>query len=137
MKKPEKIPRYRLGVDIGGTFTDLVVLNEGSGHIQTFKVSSTPHDPSQAALNGVRRVRDALGIDLAEVAQFTHASTVASNTVLQARGARTALLVTEGFRDLLEIQRHKRYRLFDQSYQKIPPLVPRHLSFGALMRPVS
>jgi len=130
MKKPEKIPRYRLGVDIGGTFTDLVVLNEGSGHIQTFKVSSTPHDPSQAALNGVRRVRDALGIDLAEVAQFTHASTVASNTVLQARGARTALLVTEGFRDLLEIQRHKRYRLFDQSYQKIPPLVPRHLSFG-------
>ena len=130
MENPAQPQRYRLGVDIGGTFTDLVILNEDSGRIQTLKVSSTPHDPSQAALNGVRRVRDELGIDLARVAQFTHASTVASNTVLQARGARTALLTTEGFRDLLEIQRHKRYRLFDQSYQKIPPLVPRRLSFG-------
>ncbi len=130
VKNPVQQQRYRLGVDIGGTFTDLVILNEDTGNIQTLKVSSTPHDPSRAALNGVRRARDELGIDLASVAQFTHASTVASNTVLQARGARTALLATEGFRDLLEIQRHKRYRLFDQSYQKIAPLVPRHLSFG-------
>ena len=130
MKNQIKQDKYRLGVDIGGTFTDLVVLNESSGHIQTLKVSSTPHDPSAAALNGVRRVRDELGIKLADVSQFTHASTVASNTVLQGQGARTALLVTEGFRDLLEIQRHKRYRLFDQAYQKIAPLVPRRLSFG-------
>jgi N-methylhydantoinase A len=130
VKDQIKREKYRLGVDIGGTFTDVVVLNESSGRIQTLKVTSTPHDPSGAALNGVRRVRDELGIKLADVSQFTHASTVASNTVLQGLGARTALLATEGFRDVLEIQRHKRYRLFDQSYQKIPPLVPRRLSFG-------
>ena len=130
MKEELKQDKYRVGVDIGGTFTDVVVLNETSGRIQTLKVTSTPHDPSRAALNGVCRVRDELGIRLADVTQFTHASTVASNTVLQGLGARTALLATEGFRDVLEIQRHKRYRLFDQSYQKIPPLVPRRLAFG-------
>lgn len=122
--------RYRIAVDIGGTFTDLVILNEDTGHIQTLKVTSTPRDPSAAVLVGVRRARDELGLDLARVSQFTHASTVASNTVLQGAGARTALLVTAGFRDLLEIQRHKRYSLFDQAYRKIPPLVPRRLSFG-------
>ena len=122
--------RCRLAVDVGGTFTDLVILNERTGQIQTLKVSSTPRDPSEAVLNGVRRARDELGLELARVSQFTHATTVCSNIVLQGLGARTGLLVTEGFRDLLEIQRHKRYRLFDQSYQKIPPLVPRRLSFG-------
>ncbi|HTD91050.1 MAG TPA: hydantoinase/oxoprolinase N-terminal domain-containing protein, partial [Burkholderiales bacterium] len=126
--------KYRIAVDVGGTFTDLVILNETDGHIQTLKVSSTPHDPSEAVLNGVQRARKELGIDLAEVGQFTHATTVCSNTILQRSGARTALLVTAGFRDVLEIQRHKRYRLFDQSYQKIPPLVPRRLSVEAVER---
>jgi N-methylhydantoinase A len=106
--------RHRIAVDIGGTFTDLVILNEDTGRIQTLKVTSTPRDPSEAVLVGVRRAHTELGLDLASVSQFTHASTVASNTVLQGAGARTALLVTEGFRDLLEIQRHKRYSLFDQ-----------------------
>jgi len=122
--------RHRIAVDVGGTFTDLVILNEDTGRIQTLKVTSTPRDPSEAVLVGVRRAHTELGLDLASVSQFTHASTVASNTVLQGAGARTALLVTDGFRDLLEIQRHKRYSLFDQSYKKIAPLVPRRLSFG-------
>jgi len=122
--------RLRIAVDIGGTFTDLVILNEHTGEIQTLKVTSTPRDPSGAVLNGVRKARDELKLELARVSQFTHASTVASNTVLQGAGARTGLLVTAGFRDLLEIQRHKRYRLFEQDYQKTPPLVPRRLSFG-------
>ena len=126
--------KYRVAVDVGGTFTDLVILNENDGHIQTLKVSSTPLDPSEAVLNGVRRAHTELGIDLGEVGQFTHATTVCSNTILQRSGARTALLVTAGFRDVLEIQRHKRYRLFDQSYQKIPPLVPRRLSAEAVER---
>lgn len=125
-----KEERYRLAVDVGGTFTDLVILNEDTGHIQTLKVSSTPRDPSEAVLNGVNRARDELALELARVSQFTHATTVCSNVVLQGVGARTGLLVTEGFRDLLEIQRHKRYRLFDQSYQKIQALVPRRHSFG-------
>ncbi len=126
--------KYRVAVDIGGTFTDLVILNEIDGRIQTLKVSSTPHDPSAAVLNGVRRARTELGINLAEVGQFTHATTVCSNTILQRSGARTALLVTAGFRDVLEIQRHKRYSLFDQSYKKIAPLVPRRLSVEATER---
>jgi len=122
--------QYRLAVDVGGTFTDLVILDEANGRMQTLKVSSTPRDPSEAVLNGVQRARDHFNLDLGDVSQFTHATTVCSNTVLEARGARTGLLVTDGFRDLLEIQRHKRYRLFDQAYFKIPPLVPRHLTYG-------
>src|SRR3977135_1259086 len=97
----------RVAVDVGGTFTDLVILDERTGRIRTLKVSSTPRDPSEAVLTGVRRARDELGLALGSVSQFTHASTVCSNIVLEGRGARTGLLVTEGFRDVLEIQRHK------------------------------
>jgi N-methylhydantoinase A len=121
---------FRIGVDIGGTFTDLVVLNERAGEVRTLKVPSTPHDPSQAVLNAVRRLRGEFGIDLSQVTQFTHATTVACNTILEGTGARTGLLVTDGFRDVLQIQRHKRYRLFDLAYKKIAPLVPRHLIYG-------
>jgi N-methylhydantoinase A len=121
---------YRLAVDVGGTFTDLVMLDETSGRIQTLKVSSTPKDPSEAVLDAVQRARSRFELDFQRVVQFTHATTVCSNTVLEGRGARTGLLVTEGFRDLLEIQRHKRYRLFDQSYRKTSPLVPRYRVFG-------
>ena len=122
--------RVRLAVDVGGTFTDLVMLEESGGRIHTLKVSSTPREPAEAVLNAVELARTRFGLAFAQVSQFTHASTVCSNTVLEGRGARTGLLVTEGFRDILEIQRHKRYRLFDQSYRKIAPLVPRHLVYG-------
>ena len=121
---------YRIGVDIGGTFTDLVIFNEAAGEVRTLKVSSTPHDPAQAVLSAVRRARSDFGIDLSRVTQFTHATTVACNTILEANGARTGFLTTEGFRDVLQIQRHKRFRLFDLAYKKIAPLVPRHLTFG-------
>jgi N-methylhydantoinase A len=123
---------WRFGVDIGGTFTDLVIQDSDTGLIQTLKVPSTPHDPSEAVLHAVKLAADkgTFGIDLADVAQFIHSTTVASNTVLQGVGARTGLLVTEGFRDLLEIRRHKRYALFDAAYRKLPPLVARQLTFG-------
>ena len=121
---------YRVAVDVGGTFTDLVMLEEASGRIRTLKVSSTPREPAQAVLDAVALARTRFGLDFGRVSQFTHATTVCSNTVLEGRGARTGLLVTEGFRDVLEIQRHKRYRLFDQSYRKLAPLVPRHLVHG-------
>jgi N-methylhydantoinase A len=122
--------RYRVGVDIGGTFTDLVILDERTGTTQTLKVSSTPSEPSRAVFEALRRARDDRGLAMAEVGQFTHATTVASNTILERLGAKTALLVTDGFRDVLEIQRHKRYRLFDAAYSKIPPLVPRRFVYG-------
>jgi N-methylhydantoinase A len=123
---------YRLGIDIGGTFTDLVIQDADSGFIQTLKVPSTPHDPSEAVLNAIRQAADKheFGIDLSKVSQLIHSTTVASNTILQGVGARTGLLATEGFRDVLEIRRHKRYALFDLAYQKLPPLVDRRLSIG-------
>lgn len=121
---------FRIGVDVGGTFTDLVVFDERAGDVRTLKVPSTPHDPSEAVLNAVRRARSEFGIDLTQVTQFTHATTVACNTILEAKGAQTGLLVTDGFRDLLQIQRHKRFRLFDLAYKRVPALIPRHLTFG-------
>ncbi|MEE9569407.1 MAG: hydantoinase/oxoprolinase N-terminal domain-containing protein, partial [Candidatus Binatia bacterium] len=105
--------RFRLGVDVGGTFTDLVILSEETGHFRTQKVPSTPHDPSEAVLAVIRRAKDRLGVDSPSVAHLTHGTTVASNTILEGSGARTGLLTTEGFRDVLEIARHKRYELFN------------------------
>ena len=123
---------YRLGVDVGGTFTDLVIQNSETGLIQTVKVPSTPYDPSEAVLNAIRRAADPkeCNTDLAQVSQLIHSTTVASNTILQGVGARTGLLVTEGFRDLLEIRRHKRYALFDAKYKKLKPLIDRQLTIG-------
>lgn len=123
-------PGFRISVDIGGTFTDLVILDESASRIQTLKVPSTPRDPSEAVLKAVCRARDELGLDLGRVIQFTHASTIGSNCLLERRGARTALITTDGFKDILEIQRHKRYRLFDLSYRKAPPLVPPWWAIG-------
>jgi N-methylhydantoinase A len=121
---------YRLGVDIGGTFTDLVIQSD-SGGIHTVKVPSTPDDPSQAVLNAIEvAAGPEIGIALGDVAQFIHSTTVATNAILQGKGARTGFLVTAGFRDLLDIRRHKRYSLFDAAYKKLPPLVDRHLTFG-------
>jgi N-methylhydantoinase A len=120
---------YRIGVDIGGTFTDLVIHEEATGQLRTLKVSSTPRDPSEAVLTAVRRAHSEFGLDLPDVRQFTHATTIASNTLLQRAGAKTGLLATSGFRDVLEIQRHKRFHLFDLAYRKIAPLVPRNLTF--------
>lgn len=123
----QSVESLRLGVDVGGTFTDLVLVNERTGRMHTLKVHSTPADPSEAVLTALARARAELGLEPGLVVQFSHGTTVASNTILERKGARTALLVTEGFPDILEIQRHKRYRLFDLSYQKTKPLVPRHL----------
>jgi N-methylhydantoinase A len=123
---------YRLGVDVGGTFTDLVIQNAETGLIRTVKVPSTPQDPSEAVLDALRQAADsnATDIDLGHASQLIHSTTVASNTILQGVGARTGLLVTEGFRDLLEIRRHKRYALFDAKYRKLRPLIERRLTIG-------
>ena len=109
---------YRVSVDIGGTFTDLVILDERNGRIQTLKVSSTPSEPTNAVLNAVVRARDQLGIEVASFGHFTHASTVGSNCILEGLGAKTGLITTEGFRDILALQRHKRFNLFDLNYHK-------------------
>ena len=113
----------RLGVDVGGTFTDLVALN--NGEILTAKVPSTPQDQSEGVMNSVR----VAGIEAASVAAFAHGMTVATNALLERKGARTAIVTTEGFRDVLEIARQDRPSLYDLSQNRPPALVPRELRF--------
>jgi N-methylhydantoinase A len=117
--------RYRLGIDIGGTFTDLVLMDGDNGEMISFKTPSVPSDPAQAVLNGVAVLRDEHGIDPASISYFVHGTTLGLNTVIERSGARTGLLVTKGFRDILEIGR---LRLSDPTnffVEKIRPLVAR------------
>ena len=112
----------RVGVEIGGTFTDLVAIDE-DGALSVCKVLSVPSSPAEGALAAL----DTWGERLDGVEVLVHGSTIATNTVLERTGATTALVVTEGFRDVLEIQRHERTRVYDLYYQKAVPIVPRHL----------
>jgi N-methylhydantoinase A len=120
--------RVRLGVDVGGTFTDLVALVDDE--LVTAKVPSTPRDQAQ----GVVRSVEAAAVDAHAVASFAHGSTVATNALLERRGARVALVTTDGFRDVLEIGRQNRPALYDLTADRPPPLVPRELRFTVAER---
>ncbi|MBI3966125.1 MAG: hydantoinase/oxoprolinase family protein, partial [Chloroflexi bacterium] len=117
---------YRVGVDIGGTFTDVVFLGR-DGEIRTKKVSSTPDNYARAIGEGIRAVFAEVGLGGAQIDEIIHGTTVASNAILEHRGAKTGLLTTEGFRDVLEIGRLRRPRLYDIDWEKPMPLVPRYL----------
>jgi N-methylhydantoinase A len=124
--------RWRVGVDSGGTFTDVCLFDEEQGRVEVWKVPSTPDDPSRGIAQGVeeglRRVSpDAGARPASRVAYFGHGTTVATNALIQHRGVRTGLITTEGFRDLLEIGRQKRPDLYDIQVDKPPTLVPRDL----------
>lgn len=123
MSQNRGLARYVLGCDVGGTFTDIVITGEGRVH--TLKVSSTPDDYSRAILQGVRQLRDEFGIEPESIAAVVHATTVATNTILEHKGAKTALITTEGFRDVLEMRRLRIPVMYDLQYDKPPPLVPR------------
>src|SRR5579885_2036490 len=110
----------RIGVDVGGTFTD-VVLQDGDGRVAVRKVLSTPPDYDRAVVEAVRR----LAGDRPEA--VVHGTTVATNAVLERRGARTALVTTAGFRDVLELRRMRMPHLYDPFWRKPEPLVPRRL----------
>src|SRR6476619_6354441 len=97
---------YRLGVDVGGTFTDLFLVSEGNGGAQfRVKTPSTPDDPSEGVLNGVRRICTEAGIDVGEVRNILHGTTVATNAVLESKGARVGLITTQGFQQILHLAR--------------------------------
>jgi len=96
---------YRLGVDVGGTFTDLILVNESSGDIHTAKVPSTPSDSSIGVMNGISRVCGNAGIDPKEITQVMHGTTVATNTVLTGSGAKVGLVTTKGYKQVLQIAR--------------------------------
>jgi len=115
---------YRVGADIGGTFTDLVVADDRGGlHIR--KVSSTPDDYGRAIVEGLSTLLRDIGAVPAQVAEVIHATTVATNTVLEGKGARTALITTRGFRDVLEIGRLRAPVMYDLGYAKPRPLALR------------
>ncbi|MCP9485720.1 MAG: hydantoinase/oxoprolinase family protein [Gaiellaceae bacterium MAG52_C11] len=118
----------RIGVDVGGTFTDLVALVDGQ--LSTTKVPSTADDQSIGMLDALR----ASGVDLGSGVSLAHGMTVATNALLERRGARAALVTTEGFRDLLEICRQDRPSMYDLTEDRPPPLVPRELRFSVRER---
>ncbi len=121
--------RYLLSVDIGGTFTDLVVLEHGTGALRVVKVLTSYPDPSEAVLEGVRRLLKERVFKAEEVSRTIHGTTLVTNTLIERRGAKTGLITTEGFRDTLDIGREGRYDIYDLFLQLPVPLVQRRLRF--------
>jgi len=121
---------YRLGIDIGGTFTDATLINEETGQIHIGKVSSTPKDPSLAFMEATHRILQENGVSPAQVSYVVHGTTVATNAIIEGKVARTAFVTTDGFRDMLEIARQIRPSLYDLQFEKPKPLIPRYLCFG-------
>jgi N-methylhydantoinase A/oxoprolinase/acetone carboxylase beta subunit len=118
-------PRYRLGFDIGGTFTDLVLLDARTGDMFIGKILSTPADPSVGAIRGIERLLRSQAIELRQVSLAIHATTLVSNAIIERRGSATALITTQGFRDLLEIGTGRRYDMHDYFLEFPEPIVPR------------
>lgn len=118
----------RMGVDIGGTFTDIVLI-EDDGKIFSKKVLSTPHDYSEAIQSGVTALLGEMGRSPSSIREFAHATTVATNTIIERKGVRCALVTTKGFRDVLELGRYRTPRLYDINYRKPEPLIERRFRF--------
>jgi N-methylhydantoinase A len=117
----------RCGVDIGGTFTDLVIVDEKSATIYIDKCLTTPTDPSVGVLSGLTSLTKEYGLDPKDIANIIHATTLMTNALIERKGAKTGLVTTKGFRDVLEIGREIRYDLYDLFLELPQPLVPRQL----------
>jgi len=116
---------YRIGFDVGGTFTDFTLHDTATGAMRHFKLPSTPADPSEAIEHGLRSLLDSLRIAPVEISFIGHGTTVATNMVIERRGVATGLITTRGFRDVLEIGRQVRPHLYDYTVRTPEPLVPR------------
>ena len=116
----------RLAVDIGGTFTDLV-LEKGDGGFHSVKVLTTPHAPELAVLEGTQRILGEASVAASDVSLVIHGTTLATNALIERKGAKTALIATEGFRDSVEIAYEHRFEQYDLYMERPSPLVPRHL----------
>ena len=124
----------RIAVDIGGTFTDLQILEEATGETHAHKTPSTPDDPSEGLITGLRGASDRFGFALAQVTTLLHGTTIATNAVLQRRLPTGALITTAGFEDILEIGRHLRRDVYASKAEPRLLLVPRRLRFGVSER---
>jgi N-methylhydantoinase A len=128
--KELNIKRFRIGVDIGGTFTDGTLVDSSTGHVTTSKVLTTPTDPASGFISAVNKLLEVNSeVDPDEIEHVVHATTVATNAIIEGKTAKTAFVTTEGFRDMLEIARQIRPSLYDLQFEKPAPLVPRQLCF--------
>ena len=125
--RSDSLPSLRIGVDSGGTFTDVSIFDPATGAMTVWKVSSTPDDPSRGIVAGIAQGLADCGRSGADVAYFGHGTTVATNALIQNRLARTGMITTAGFRDVIEIGRQTRPRLYDVQVERQPPLVSRDL----------
>src|SRR6185436_8029878 len=124
---------FRVAADIGGTFTDIAVFS-GQALLATWKLPSTPDDYARAVADGICALMAHIEAPLGEIDEVLHGCTVATNAILEQRGARTALVTTRGFRDVLEFRRIRVPRLYDPLYIKPEPLAPRELRFEVTER---
>ena len=122
--------KYKLGIDVGGTFTDFILISE-SGETSIHKTLSTPEDPSVGVLSGIHDLSEIIDVDLDEfvrsIETIVHGTTVATNALLTLKGAKTALVTTKGVRDALEMRRGIREEQYNNHYQNVIPLIPRYL----------
>ncbi|MFI5011616.1 MAG: hydantoinase/oxoprolinase family protein [Hyphomicrobiales bacterium] len=137
--------RFRIGIDIGGTFTDFVLVDEREKRIHLAKRLTTHHDYLDAIFRGLDELVGAAGIGMPDISSVVHGTTLVTNTVIERKGAKTALLTTAGARDVVEIGSELRYDIYDLTIERPPPLVPRHLRYeipermgadGAVLRPL-
>jgi N-methylhydantoinase A len=137
--------KIRIGIDVGGTFTDFVLVNEARDVIYTGKRLTTPGDPSEAITAGTERLLRDSDVGMAELDGIVHGTTLVANTIIERRGAKTGLITTKGFRDSLQIGSEIRYDLYDLFLEVPAPLVPRHLRYevderidatGQVLRPL-
>src|SRR6202048_2132238 len=126
--------RDRWDIGIGGTFTDLALLHLATGRIHVGKVLTNHKDLAAGVIDGVARLIADSGVDARRIGRVVHGTTLATNALIERRGARTALIVTRGFRDLLEMGRESRFDIYDLELEIPAPLVPRHRVFEVTER---
>ncbi|HEY5829275.1 MAG TPA: hydantoinase/oxoprolinase N-terminal domain-containing protein, partial [Hyphomicrobiaceae bacterium] len=119
--------RFGLGIDVGGTFTDIVAYDPATGRQASHKQLTTHADPSRGVMAGIDRLLADNDIAPSAIGRVVHATTLFSNAVIERKGAPTGLITTRGFRDTLEIGRERKYELYDINIVKPAPLIPRHL----------
>lgn len=127
---------YRIGIDVGGTFTDVILVHEASGEVHVAKVLNEPGRRAATVVRGIKRVMDIAGVKSRDIQFIGHGTTIATNAIIERKGASTALVTNKGFRDIIEIGRFARYAelIYRVQMDKPAPLVPRHLRFGAECR---
>ena len=127
---PDTGARFRLGIDIGGTFSDFAVVDDADGAIRVEKTLTSAHAPEESVMRGIANLSGVIPDLLARTAEVIHATTLVTNVILERKGAKTGLLATEGFRDILELAREVRYDIYDMFIRLPEPMVPRRLRLG-------